>query len=181
MAKNIAGKALLWYSVKQLQNRSRHNMKLYFKQRLFSWFDSYDIYDEEGNTVYTVKGEFSLGHKLPVYTPNGEYLGRIQERILTLLPKFEIYIHGRYMGEIKKEFSFFTPRFTLDCRDWEIEGDIFGWDYTVTSRSHGHIMSVSKELFRLTDTYVLDIADPENALLCLMIVLAIDAEACSND
>jgi len=25
-------------------------MKLLFKQRLFSWFDSYDIYDEAGNT-----------------------------------------------------------------------------------------------------------------------------------
>ena len=24
------------------------------KQRLFSWFDSYDIYDEAGNTIYVV-------------------------------------------------------------------------------------------------------------------------------
>lgn len=31
-------------------------MRMYFKQRLFSWFDSYDIYDEAGNTLYTVKG-----------------------------------------------------------------------------------------------------------------------------
>ena len=30
-------------------------MKLLFKQRLFTWFDSYDIYDENGNTVYTVE------------------------------------------------------------------------------------------------------------------------------
>ena len=30
-------------------------MKLLFKQRLFSWFDSYDIYDEAGNTAYVVK------------------------------------------------------------------------------------------------------------------------------
>ena len=26
-------------------------MRLLFRQRLFSWFDSYDIYDEAGNTV----------------------------------------------------------------------------------------------------------------------------------
>ena len=26
-------------------------MRLLFQQRLFSWFDSYDIYDEEGRTV----------------------------------------------------------------------------------------------------------------------------------
>ena len=35
-------------------------MKLIFKQRLFSWFDSYDIYYEDGTTAYTVKGQLSL-------------------------------------------------------------------------------------------------------------------------
>ena len=30
-------------------------MKLLFKQRFFSWFDSYDIYDETGNTMFVVK------------------------------------------------------------------------------------------------------------------------------
>lgn len=66
-------------------------MRLLFKQRFLSWFDSYDIYDEEGRTV----------------------------------------------------------------------------------------MAASKELLHWTDTYVLDIARPEDALLCLMIVLAIDAAKCS--
>ena len=32
-------------------------MKLLFKQRFFSWFDSYDIYNEAGDTVHTVKGQ----------------------------------------------------------------------------------------------------------------------------
>ena len=30
-------------------------MKLLFKQRLFSWFDSYDIYDEAGDLLDSVK------------------------------------------------------------------------------------------------------------------------------
>ena len=33
-------------------------MKLLFKQRFFSWLDSYDIYDEYENTVYLVKGSW---------------------------------------------------------------------------------------------------------------------------
>ena len=36
-------------------------MKLLFKQRFFSWFDSYDIFDEYGNIVYVVKGQFYWG------------------------------------------------------------------------------------------------------------------------
>lgn len=34
-------------------------MKMLFKQRLFSWFDSYDIYDEKGNVIYIVEGKIS--------------------------------------------------------------------------------------------------------------------------
>lgn len=34
-------------------------MKLLFQQRFFSWFDSYDIYNEAGQTLYTVKGQLS--------------------------------------------------------------------------------------------------------------------------
>lgn len=36
-------------------------MRLLFKQRFFSWFDSYDIYDEDGNTVFTVEGKLAWG------------------------------------------------------------------------------------------------------------------------
>lgn len=41
-------------------------------------------------------------------------------------------------------------------------------------------MQASKELFQWTDTYVIDITRQEDALLSLMIVLAIDAAKCSN-
>ena len=51
-------------------------MKLLIKQRVFSWTDTFDIYDEEGNAKYFVKGEFlSLGHKLHVYNSKGEEVG----------------------------------------------------------------------------------------------------------
>lgn len=36
-------------------------MKLLFKQRFFSWFDSYDIFDESGNVIFIAKGQLSWG------------------------------------------------------------------------------------------------------------------------
>lgn len=33
-------------------------MKLLIKQRVFSWTDTYDVYDEDGNPKYFVKAEF---------------------------------------------------------------------------------------------------------------------------
>ena len=41
--------------------------------------------------------------------------------------------------------------------------------------------SIGKELLQWTDTYVLDVLDPDNALCVLMVVLAIDAEKCGRD
>lgn len=62
-------------------------MRLLFKQRFLSWFDSYDIYDEEGRTAYTVEGKLSWGHRLEIYGPAGDHLGTVKEEVLTLLPR----------------------------------------------------------------------------------------------
>ena len=58
-------------------------MKLLFKQRLFLWFDSYDIYDEAGNTAYVVKGQLSWGHKLVIYDAYGNEVGMVVQKVLT--------------------------------------------------------------------------------------------------
>ena len=156
-------------------------MRMYFKQRMFSWFDSYDIYDEQGNTLYVVKGQLAWGHCLKIFDAYGQEVGTVKERLLTFLPKFEIYLGDTYLGCIKKEFSFFKPSYDIDYNGWHIEGSFMEWDYTIDSPSRGCIATITKELFRWTDTYVIDVADPKDALGALMVVLAIDAEKCSRN
>lgn len=155
-------------------------MKLLFKQRAFTWFDSYDIFDEAGNTVYTVQGRLAWGHRLEISDAAGNYLGQVRQEVLTFRPRFSLFIGENCVGQLRKEFALFKPVFTLDCNGWEIEGNFWEWDYRVTEGSR-IVMTVSKELFHWTDTYQMDIADPKDALLCLMIVLAIDAEKCSRN
>ena len=155
-------------------------MKLLFKQRFFSWFDSYDIFDEAGNIVYTVKGQLAWGHCLKIYDARGVEIGTVRERVLTFLPKFEMYFGERYVGCISKEFTLFRPRFNIDCNGWHIDGDWFEWEYQILTASGKAVAQVSKELLNWTDTYVIDVCDPDDALSVLMLVLAIDAEKCSR-
>ena len=61
-----------------------------------------------------------------------------------------------------------------------MEGSFLEWDYAVYSGQR-QVAQISKELFHWTDTYVLDVADPADALYVLMLVLAIDAEKCSRN
>lgn len=156
-------------------------MKLLFKERMFTWFDSYDVYDEQGNTVFVVKGELSWGHCLRIYDAHGNELGSLQEKILTFLPKFEMYIGNDYVGCVGKEFTFFIPAFDVDYNGWHIEGDFFEWDYQIMDRTGQRVANVSKELFNWTDTYTIDVTNPEDALCALMVALAIDAEKCSRN
>lgn len=156
-------------------------MKLYFKQRMFSWFDSYDIYDEAGNVVYVVKGQLSWGHCLKIYDAYGGEIGTVKERVLTFLPKFELYLGEEYVGCISKELTLFRPKFHIDCNDWQIDGSWLEWDYTIRERSGNPVAVITKEVLHWTDTYVIDVANPHDSLCALMVVLAIDAEKCSRD
>ncbi len=155
-------------------------MRLLFKQRFFSWFDSYDIYDEAGNTVYVVQGQLSWGHRLKIFDAAGSELGTVQQRVFTWMPKFEMYRGEQYIGCICKEFSFLKPRYQIDCNGWQVEGNFMEWEYTIQDRNGAVVANISKELFNWTDTYVIDVHDPADALNALMLVLAIDAEKCSR-
>ena len=155
-------------------------MKLLFKQRMFSWFDSYDIYDEQGNTVYVVKGQLSWGHCLKIFDACGNEVGTVKDRIFTFLLKFEVYLGGNYLGCIQKELSFFKPRYDIDYNGWHIEGNLFEWDYTIQDGAGMPVDVISKQLFNWTDTYEIDVSLPQDALVSLMFVLAIDAEKCSR-
>lgn len=156
-------------------------MKLLFKQRFFSWLDSYDIYDEAGNVVYVVKGQLSWGHKLVIYNANGAAVGMVVQRILTLLPKFEVHKGGRCLGCLRKELSLFTPHYNLDYNGWHADGNIWEWNYQITNRNGAHVAYINKQIFNFTDTYSIDVYNPEDALETLMFVLAIDAEKCSRN
>ena len=157
-------------------------MKLLFKQRFFSWFDSYDIYDEHGETVFTVEGKLSWGHRLHILDRNSRHIGTVQQKVFTLTPKFELYEGEECLGALEKEFfTFFRPKYYIDFNGWQIEGNFMEWDYAINDSNGIPVATVSKELFNWTDTYMIDVIDPNDALRALMVVLAIDAEKCSRN
>ena len=155
-------------------------MKLIFKQRIFSWLDSYDIYDEFGNVYFSVEGKLYFGHSFNIYDKNKCLVGKLKQKIFTFLPVFEIYDgQDKYLGSVTKNFTFFKPSFSLDYHGLEVTGDWFEWDYEI--RKNGKVIaSINKELFRFSDTYQMNVSE-YYAFDALMIVLAIDAVKCCND
>lgn len=155
-------------------------MKLLFKQKVFSWFDTYDIFDAQNNVVFTVKGQISWGHLLNIFDASGNQLGAVKEKIFTFLPKFELYLNDRYIGEISKELTFFKDKFNIDFNGWHVTGDIWDYTYQILSPSGSTIAMVNKQWLTWGDTYEIDVADSNDTLYALMVVLAIDAAKCSS-
>lgn len=157
-------------------------MELLIKQRVFSWTDSYDVYDETGVPKYFVKAEFfSFGHQIHIYDKRtGEELGSVHQKLFTLLPTFELVMGGKTVGAIRKKFTLFRQNYEVDYRGWEVDGDFMGWDYRVT-QGNLEIMSISKQLFNWGDTYALHYQNPANEFPGLLLVIAIDAANCDHD
>ena len=90
-------------------------MKLYIRQKVFSWVDRFTIKDESGNDKYFVEGEFfSWGKKLHVSDPDGNEVAFIQQKVFSLLPKFFVFVNGNQIAEIVKEFTFLRPKYSIE-------------------------------------------------------------------
>lgn len=155
-------------------------MKLYFKQRFTAFLASYDIYDEAGNTVYTVESQASWGHLMHIRGANGNYLATVKQKFWTWRSQFEIYIGPDFAGTIRRDGSLFSTHYAIDYRGWAVEGNFMESEYAITDASGMMVAAVSKEFFHLTDQYCIEILNPDDALHVLCFVLAIDAEKASR-
>lgn len=156
-------------------------MKMLFRQRFLSLLDSYDVYAEDGSVLYRVEGRFAWAHKVDIFDRNHALVGTVRQRIITFLPKFEITLFGQYRGCICREFTLFRPRYYYEANGWQVAGSFLEWDYRITDAAGRTVATISKELFHLTDTYVMDVVNPADAVEVLMFVLAMDAEKCSRN
>ena len=149
-------------------------MKLYIKEKVFTWGDQFTVKDAYGNDKYVVEGEvFTLGKKLHVYDTLGREVAFIKQELMTFLPCFAVYAGGREIGRVQKEFSFLVSRYSIEGLDWDIEGSFWEHEYQITQNGLP-IVTISKEWMTWGDSYELDIADPADEILALAVVLTID-------
>jgi uncharacterized protein YxjI len=91
------------------------DMKLYVKQKVFSWHDRFYVKDENGNDRFIVEGEiFTWGKKLHVYNISGVEVAFIRQKVWSWLLRYFVEINGRVVCGIVKEITFFKPRYRLE-------------------------------------------------------------------
>jgi len=148
-------------------------MKLYIKQKVFSWRDRFTVKDESQRDRWFAQGEiFTLGRKLHVYDASGREVAFIRQKLLSFLPRYYIELGGMQY-EFVKELTLLRPKYTIRNLDWTIGGNFLEHNYSVAD-SRGDVMRITKAWLSWGDFYELDIYDEQNELLCLCVALAID-------
>ena len=155
---------------------------LLINQKLFTWRDRFQVYDNAQNVKYSVEGEFtSIKHHLHIYNAAGKEIAFVKEKLLSLRPSaileehpvnFELEIGGRKIGQLRSKWSIGKRKYALD-NGWEITGNVIGWKYRITFRGKTIATICMKPLY-WGDTYLITFPEDENELLILLIVLAID-------
>ena len=158
-------------------------MRYVMKEKLFALGDDFTIQDENGRDVFFVDGKaLSFGDQLSFQDMKGNELAFIKEKVFTWGKTYEIHRSGRLAAVVKKElFSFIHCRFTVDVPgpdDLEAKGDFLDREYEFT-RGERAVAAVSKRWFTWSDTYGVDVAEGEDAVLILASAVVID-QACHS-
>ncbi len=152
-------------------------MKFYIKQKVFSFGDSFNIYDENGREAFYVQGRvFSLGKKLNLYDNQSNELIYMEQKLFKLMPTYDIYASNRLMATIKKNFTFFSQSFTINSAygSYEVEGDFTGHDFDIVKNGTTFCASLCKRWLSFGDSYEIEIAPEENIPFMLAMVIVID-------
>jgi uncharacterized protein YxjI len=150
------------------------------REDLISIGDDFWIVNENGQRVFRVDGKVLRISKTYVFEDmTGQPLCRIKEQLLTIRDAMEIEdAKGRQIALVRKALiSPLRDRWGVkvhDGPDLDVVGDILDHEYTIRQGRH-KVAEVSKKWFRITDTYGVEIAEGQNDIMILAIVVAMDA------
>lgn len=148
--------------------------QLYIKQKVFSLSEKFTVKNQQEKDVYDVEGSFMrIPKTFTIMNTAREEVALITKKVFSFLPKFFVEVNGREVLTIKKEFSFFKARYTIDSADIEVHGNWWDMDFQVLQ--YGVVIGeVSKEWFTWGDSYKVQILNEEMEAIVIAFVVAID-------
>ena len=148
--------------------------ELFIKQKLFSIGEKFSIINQQEEDVYYVEGSFmQIPKTFSIMDTKRNEIALITKKVFSFLPKFFVEVNGQEVLTIRKEFSFFKPRYTIEAADIEVEGNWWDMDFQILQR--GTIIGkVNKQWFTWGDSYKVQVLDEEVEAIIIAIVIAID-------
>ncbi len=149
------------------------------RQRLVSIGDDFWIETDHGERAYKVNGKaLRLRKTLILEDPQGHELAKIQQRVLRVKDAMEVEDgDGARLTMIKKALiSPLRDRWSVEVAggpDLEVRGNLVDHEYTFDADGNT-VATVSKQWFRVADTYGVEVASDQDPIPVLAATVAID-------
>lgn len=151
-------------------------MSKYYINQKFSLRDRFTVQNENFEDMFYAEGEiFTLGKKIRLYTMAGEEMLYIQQKLWTILSKYEFFIGDELICEMKQEFTFFKAKYQIVMPNWNITGDVWAYNYEIRDEQ-GVVATINKKIFSFMDAYEIEVFEEDYLELILGVVIAIDAD-----
>lgn len=152
------------------------------RQRLVSIGDDFWIETDRGERAFKVDGKaLRLRQTLVLEDAGGHELARIQARVARVRDTMEVEgPDGRRLAQVKK--AMITPlreRWSVqvaDGPDLDVQGNIVDHEYTI-SDGRTPVATVSKQWFRVADSYGVEVDPAQDPVVILAVTVAIDMMA----
>jgi uncharacterized protein YxjI len=151
------------------------------RQKMFAFGDDFTVTDEQGHKVFSVDGKvLRIRDTLLFKDAEGRELYKIQEKLLRVRDSLDVKRGGEVVAHVHQ--ALYTPlrdRFSIDLTDGsklQAKGNFLYHEYKI-SRGDWPAAIVSKRWFRIRDTYGVEVAPQEDALLMLAITVCVDVLA----
>lgn len=157
-------------------------VQLFIKEHTSTTARRMIVKNEKRQDVFMIDGRWgSKGDKLKLYTLRGVCLMELDQKTLSVYPKFRLKVGGYNRGYIKKKHRLLRgPYYDVTHYGWRATGDFKKMEYTVSSKTH-LIMTVDKAMTSFGDFYTLDIKEPSDAPLCCLLAVIIDHYSVNKD
>jgi uncharacterized protein YxjI len=148
------------------------------REKVFAIGDDFYVQNEQGQNVYKIDGKaFRIRSTLKFEDMQGNEIYKLQERKVRIRDSMNIYRGGEVAAKVHN--ALITPvrdRFKIEVPgkpDLTTKGNILYHEYVV-EREGTPIAIISRKWFRIRNTYGVEVADAEDALLVLAITVCID-------
>jgi|SRR5580693_564101 uncharacterized protein YxjI len=154
-------------------------MRYLVQERLFSLRTDFWIEDERGDRVFLVDGKaLALRETFELKDADGNLLTMIRKKLLAVRETMEIEDGHRVIAKVRA--AFFSPikhRYEIELADggrFEATGNFTDKDWEITGDDGRLVGRISRQWFRIRDTYGVEVAPGENDPLIISIAVCID-------
>jgi uncharacterized protein YxjI len=154
-------------------------MRYLIQERLFSLTNDFWIEDENGNRAFYVDGKaLSLRETFELRDAAGDLRALIHKKVFAIRDTMNIEDEGGVVATVRPAlFSPFRHRYEIDLADgsrMDAVGNFVDKDWQIVADDDRVVAQISRQWFRIRDTYGVDVAPGADDAVILAIAVCID-------